>query len=77
MPNAYRKTKGKVVVELNAPKGIWCEFCSKDCEHEHLITISATPENPALLTCVSCAHDLQECLQRALVDAMLIDKETV
>jgi hypothetical protein len=67
---------GHLFSELNAKKGIWCEWCGKDCQKEHLITITSTcKEYVKELVCVNCAQDMVKCLQRSLMDAVLTDKE--
>lgn len=70
--------RGSVSTELNAKKGIWCEFCQKDCSKEHLITIVGMSQKSAReLVCVQCATDLITCLRASLMDALLIDKEII
>lgn len=67
---------GHVSTELNARKGIWCEFCQRDCSKEHLITITGLSQNSAReLVCTTCANDLVVCLRNSLMDAILTDKE--
>lgn len=69
---------GSVLTELNAKKGIWCEFCGKECSDEHLITFRSMLGHSAKeLICTTCAKDLITCLQRSLTDALLTDKEIV
>lgn len=70
--------QGSISTELNAKKGIWCEFCQKDCSKDHLITIVGMSQNSAReLVCVQCAADLITCLRKSLMDALLTNKETI
>jgi hypothetical protein len=69
--------KGLVETELNAPKGIWCEVCSKDCTKEHLITFQSCLKGGKYMyqhVCVKCAQDLITCLRLSLMDAVLTEK---
>ena len=68
-------TVGNIQTILNPRKGIWCEFCHKECENDHLIKIQdlTDPANDNLI-CPACAIDLIQCLKLSLTDALLTDK---
>lgn len=70
---------GSVRLTLNPKKGIWCEFCGKDCMQENLLLIEGY-NKPRVYEpiCIQCAQDLITCLQRTLTDVLLLgDKENV
>lgn len=53
--------RGSISTELNAKKGIWCEFCGKDCSKEHLIRVTCSrnydERDVCIPICAACATD--------------------
>ena len=75
--NTLLHTEGFISTELNARKGIWCEFCTAECSSKHLITVNSEQPNNFTreLLCIDCATSLVNCLRKSLTDALLTDKE--
>jgi hypothetical protein len=76
------RTIGKAQTELNAKKGIWCEFCRTPCYNSNLITLRRatnvfTDDNWEVTTlmCTSCAQNIIKCIQRSLMDSLLIGEK--
>ena len=73
--------QGNVFTELNPKKGLYCEWCGKDCTTDHLIRLSNSSSQASgeflgisEPSCTDCAIAIINCLQLALADALITEK---